>query len=190
MVFKISGNFKNQSGRGRIIASPFMFLYGYINGDKLSVSAFNIHKSSGDHDSRYVTKSMMSGQKVNDSNKVPTSALLYSTNNNLQSQINDLVPKEISSTANAYFIKSGNVTCYKIKDVLHLIFSDVRFQRSESFGLKSQLLWTLGASSNKEITFILKSVDSVDTVRLFLTGNQIYGHYSQVVDNRQYCGVV
>ena len=64
MVFKISGNFKNQSGRGRIIASPFMFLYGYINGD-------------------YVPKRMISGQFVNDTNKIPNSALVYNVNSAL-----------------------------------------------------------------------------------------------------------
>lgn len=102
----------------------------------------------------------------------------------------DLTPQTVSVTANSTYIKSGSVYCVKIKNVFFLTFADVTFNQSTSFGVKSQLLWTLGSSLSHEVVFVLHSNTTPDAVRILISGNKIYGHYDMPSTDYQYYGTV
>ena len=102
----------------------------------------------------------------------------------------DLTPQTVSVTANSTYIKSGSVYCVKIKNVFFLTFADVTFNQSTSFGVKSQLLWTLGSPLSHEVVFVLHSSATPDAVRILISGNKIYGHHDMPSTDYQYYGTV
>ena len=97
----------------------------------------------------------------------------------------------ITMTANASWIKKGDVLCFKIAGRYFFQFIEVEFAKeSANTEYKKTLFWTLGKSVGYEKVFLLYPIDGGQPIRLLCSGNKIYGHYSGTYLNMEYFGLL
>lgn len=97
----------------------------------------------------------------------------------------------ITMTANASWIKKGDVLCFKIAGRYFFQFIEVEFAKeSANTEYKKTLFWTLGKSVGYEKVFLLYPIDGGQPIRLLCSGNKIYGHYSGTYLNMDYFGLL
>ncbi|MDE7331198.1 MAG: hypothetical protein K2O16_03005 [Lachnospiraceae bacterium] len=97
----------------------------------------------------------------------------------------------ITMTANASWVKKGDVLCFKIANRCFFQFIEVEFAKeSANTEYKKTLFWTLGKSVGYEKVFLLYPIDGGQPIRLLCSGNKIYGHYSGAYLNMDYFGLL